>query len=491
MHQSRSLLWPRRRPPIIRGMSAPEIEAEALTDFPATSLATTGDDRPELPTLYNDPSFWGMTVTQFLGAFNDNLYKQLVLLLSIAAGGAAAAAESTDEQWLPMLIFSAPFLAFTGYAGYLSDKFSKRRIVVICKFAEILIMALGGVGFYVYWKSGSLAFLYSVLFLMGTHSAFFGPGKYGILPELLRDSDLPRANGFILMSTFLAIIFGTGLAGFLMADGRLWMASAACMAIAAIGTGTSMLVRPLPPANSQLAFEWSAVTVPHDMRRMLAQDRPLRDALLVSSIFWLLAGMVPSAVNALGKIELGVGDKWTSILTACIGVGIAAGCVIGGLVSKGEVDFRLLRIGIIGMLVCLFIAGIPAHGNAQALQDASGNLLHMPGMGETRQWLGFRLTVPVMLLLGAFTGMFAVPLQVFMQSRPPKDKKGRMIAVMNQANWIGVFVSAALYMVLAKLIEWQGWPRCTMFIFIAALTLPIALFYHPKQELLEQRPADA
>ena len=460
-------------------MSAPETEVEAVARAAEVSLQNLS--RADAPTLYRDPSFWGMTVTQFLGAFNDNLYKQLVLLLSIAAGGAAAA-EATDEQWLPMFIFSAPFLAFTGYAGYLSDKFSKRHIVVICKLAEIVIMGLGGVGFYLYWKSGSLAFLYFVLFLMGTHSAFFGPGKYGILPELLRDEDLPRANGFILMSTFLAIIFGTGLAGALKADGRLWLASAACIVIASIGTATSLLIRRLPPANRNLRFEWSALTVPPDMRAMLRADRPLLAALLVSSIFWLLAGMVPSAVNALGKIELQVGDLWTSILTACIGVGIATGCVIGGLVSHGEVNFKLLRIGIIGMLICLGLAGIPAAGDVEALKTETGALAHMPGLADSRQWLGFFGSLPVMLALGAFTGLFAVPLQVFMQSRPPSDKKGRMIAVMNQANWIGVFVSAATYWLLAKVIEAANWPRCTMFLFIAALTVPIALFYHPQHE---------
>jgi acyl-[acyl-carrier-protein]-phospholipid O-acyltransferase/long-chain-fatty-acid--[acyl-carrier-protein] ligase len=408
--------------------------------------------------------------------------------LSIAAGGAAAA-EATDEQWLPMFIFAAPFLAFTGYAGYLSDKFGKRTIVILCKLAEIAIMGLGGLGFYIYWKTDSLTFLYFVLFLMGTHSAFFGPGKYGILPELLRESDLPRANGFILMSTFLAIIFGTGLAGALMDDGRLWLASALCLAIAVIGTSTALLVRRLPPANPGLQFEWSALTVPPDMREMLAQDRPLFLALAVSSTFWLLAGMVPSAVNALGKIELRVGDLWTSILTACIGVGIATGCVIGGLVSGGKVDFRLLRVGIIGMLICLGLAGVPGRGDAAKLVDASGELTRMPGLGESRQWLGFKGSLPVMLLLGAFTGLFAVPLQVYMQSRPPKDKKGRMIAVMNQANWVGVLVSAGLYWLLAKLIEARDWPRCTMFLFIAALTLPIAAFYHPTHD--DEAPAAA
>jgi acyl-[acyl-carrier-protein]-phospholipid O-acyltransferase/long-chain-fatty-acid--[acyl-carrier-protein] ligase len=298
----------------------------------------------------------------------------------------------------------------------------------------------------------------------------------------LRESDLPRANGFILMSTFLAIIFGTGLAGLLMEDGRLWLASTACISIAVIGTMTALVVRRLPPANPNLQFEWSALTVPPDMREMLRQDRPLTAALVVSSIFWLLAGMVPSAVNALGKIELAVGDGRTSMLTACIGIGIAMGCVVGGLVSGGKVDFRLLRVGIIGMLVCLALAGIPSDGDVEILRNADGELSRTPGFGESRQWLGFVGSIPVMLLLGAFTGLFAVPLQVFMQSRPPKDKKGRMIAVMNQANWVGVLIAAGMYWLLAKLVEWQDWPRCTMFLFIAAMTLPIAIFYHPTHD---------
>jgi acyl-[acyl-carrier-protein]-phospholipid O-acyltransferase/long-chain-fatty-acid--[acyl-carrier-protein] ligase len=249
-----------------------------------------------------------------------------------------------------------------------------------------------------------------------------------------------------------------------------------------LGTITSFGVRRVPAANPDLKFQPSALTVPPDMRAMLAGDRPLMAALVVSSIFWLLAGMVPSAVNAVGKIELRVGDAYTSYLAGLIGVGIAVGCVIGGIVSKGKVDFRLLRIGVIGMLVCLVIAGIPGGGDAVGVPDADGNITNLPGINEGRQWLGFWGSLPIMLLLGAFTGLFAVPLQVFMQSRPPEDKKGRMIAVMNQANWVGVLVSAGLYWLISRGVEAAGWPRSTMFLFIAALTLPIALFYHPRHE---------
>jgi len=464
-------------------MSSPELAAEAINEQSPPSHGVV--DVENLPPLYEDLSFWGMNLTQFLGAFNDNLFKQVVLLLSIAAvkadGGEAV---SEDDQWLPMLVFAAPFLAFTGFAGYLSDKFSKRIIIILCKFAEIVVMALGGLGFYLYTQSGSLTFAYTVLFLMGAQSAFFGPGKYGILPEMLRERDLPRANGFMLMLTFLAIIFGTVVAGQLLGDGRLWLASSACVVIAVIGTLTSLFVRRVPAANPNLKFEPSAITVPPDMREMLAGDRPLLAALLVSSIFWLLAGLVPSAVNAVGKLELQIGDAATSRLAGLIGVGIAIGCAIGGLVSKGRIDFRLLRIGVIGMCACLLIAGIPGGGDAVGVKDAEGNFVDLPGIGESRQWLGYTGSIPIMLLLGVFTGLFAVPLQVFMQSRPPEDKKGRMIAVMNQANWVGVLLSAGTYYVLSRTVEYAGWPRSTMFLFIAALTLPIAIFYHPKHDQL-------
>ena len=467
-----------------------------------------------------------MSATQFLGAFNDNLFKQLVLLLSIAAVAAigpvgepgttllllvgpllftcgsaiiapvlmvmavASMQQSgvSDRQGLAMFIFTVPFLAFTGYAGYLADRLPKRTIVVACKVAEIGVMALGALAFALFESDGRLWPLYTVLFLMGAHSAFFGPAKYGILPEMLRPADLPRANGFLLMSTFLAIIFGTVVAGVLLRffGDRLWVASLSCMSIAVAGMVTALFVRRVPPANPELKFELAAITVPHDMRELLRQDRPLMAALVVSSAFWLLAGMVPAAVNALGKIELQIGDAWTSVLTGAIGIGIAIGCVIGGIVSRGQVDFRLVRLGSFGMLACLLLMAVPASGDAAALHRADGTLEHLPRVAESAQWLGFTGSLPVLLALGAFTGMFAVPLQVFMQCRPPDGKKGRMIAVMNQANWIGVLISAGLYQLLAWLLEACNWPRSLMFFFIALLMLPVAIFYHPKNEQLAE-----
>ncbi len=167
---------------------------------------TPSDELPE--SLWRDTSFWGMTATQFLGAFNDNLYKQAALL--VCTDMALKQNSKVDLQDVAMALFALPFVMFSGFAGYLSDRTSKRLIVVLCKVAEIGIVALGAVAL----LTNHFYFVLAVVFLMGTHSAFFGPAKYGILPEIVRDKNLSQANGIFLMTTFLAIILGVGAAGF-------------------------------------------------------------------------------------------------------------------------------------------------------------------------------------------------------------------------------------------------------------------------------------
>lgn len=493
-------------------MSTPETAAEAIT----TNLPPARDERTGQPTLYRDLSFWGMTVTQFLGAFNDNLFKQLVMFLSVVTVGvasiqtvenssvrsepAAAAADDVvagdaheqqpkveDRQGTADTIFGIPFLLVTGYAGYLADRYSKRNIIIGCKVAEIFIMLAGAVAFSLY-TPGHLGFLYVVLFLMGTHSGFFGPAKYGILPEILRSSDLPRANGFILMTTFLSIILGGVIAGVLKEHfaTRLWLASAACMSIAVLGTLTSFAVRRTPPSNPTMKFQWSALAVPPDMIALFRADRPLLMALLVSSVFWMLAGMLKSAVTAAGLIDQNVGEVKTSYLFGIISIGIAAGAAIGGVISRGKVDFRVLRAGAIGMFACMVLLAIPAQGDAAPALTDAGIRAEVPGVSESQQWIGYYGAMTTLMMLGLFTGFFAVPLQVFMQKAPPEGKKGRMIAVMNQANWVGIVLNGVVYNFIARLIEARNWPRCTAFLFIAAMMLPIVLFYHPKDEAIDR-----
>lgn len=427
-------------------------------------------DRESLPHLAADSSFWGLTVTQFLGAFNDNLVKQTLLLLFVAVPAATAGAPARDLQWLGTLVFSLPFILFSGFAGFLSDRYSKRRVIVLCKVAEIGITLLAVAVFALYsgWGlSTVLVWLFSlILFLMGSHSAFFGPGKYGILPEMLREKDLPTANGMVLMTTFLAIIFGSALAGQLMdlLGGRLWISGLAGVGIAVLGTCTSLLIRRAPAAQPKLRFQPEALGVPRDIVALFRADGPLCAAVLASSVFWLTAALVQMAVNALGKNQLDVGNSRTSLMVSCISIGIAAGSILAGAASRGRFNVGVLLVGLWGMIVCLAALALPG-----------------PAAWHSHL-LGYWGSLATLVVLGGFTGMFAVPLQVFVQSRAPIDCKGRVIATQNLLQWIGITASAGLYFGIGKLLTALAWPPSGMFAFAALLMLGVALFYRPPRE---------
>lgn len=449
-----------------------------MTDHDSTlnedqTLASSTRVEGELPPLLRDRSFWGMSVTQFLGAFNDNLFKQLLLLLAtptlVEIAAAEAAGESApDRQSEAMIVFAVAILTFTGIAGWLADKTSKRTLIISAKTAEIVVMTLGMFGFLFYGTIGFAGML-AILFLMGVQTAFFGPPKYGILPETIHDRDLPQANGIFLMFTFAAIIFGMVLAGVIGSEVETaWIGSAVCIVIAVVGTATSLLTRRVTPANPDLKLHWHDFLVPPESIALVRRDRELLLALIVTSSFWLLGSIVQQGVNALGKSQLGLGDGHTSLLAAMLGVGIPIGCLIGGKLSAGRINPRVVAGGAIGIVVSLGLMSLRA-GPKDHLLD------HFFGMGGT---------AVVLVAAGVSTGIFIVPIQVAVQALPPANEKGRMIALMNQCNWVGIIVGALLYKASLTLCDTFDQPRNTAFLIGALVMLPIALFYRPKEREL-------
>ncbi|MCU0708978.1 MAG: MFS transporter [Pirellula sp.] len=417
-------------------------------------------DQP--PVLY-DRSFWGIAITQFLGAFNDNVYKQLVLLLAIPAGAGVAANE--DWQGWATFVFSLPFVLFSGFAGYLSDRWSKTPIIVASKVAEIAIMILGVIAFLNY-DSWGMAGTWTVLFLMATQSTFFGPGKYGILPELFRSSDLPRANGLILMSTFLAIIFGFTIAGKLVDvlvgpnvqdnASRLWIGSLVCVGIAVVGTLTSLEIRRTPPAQPQAVFTRDNFGLSRDMIQLLRGDNPLLMALLVSCVFWMVASIAMPTVNRVGIGMLGLNNADTSLLVGMIAIGIMLGAPLGGFLCRKLPKHTAVSLGLWGIVICLALLGL-----------WQGNGL----------WLGLNATRVTLIVLGVSAAIYSIPLQVFLQDRPPDKLKGRMIATMNQANFLGMLVAGPLYSLFLLIADKMGWPVSSVFWMIGLMVMPIAILY--------------
>ena len=442
------------------------------------SSATLRPAQPLSPGLFRDRAFWGMTSTQFLGAFNDNVFKQLVMLICVDA--AAPDRLGRDYQPLALVLFAIPFVIFSGFAGFLSDRMSKQGIVVAMKVAEIVVMLAGMGAFFLgaVYPGWQLPMLFVVLFLMCTQSAFFGPPKYGILPELFADRDLPQANGMIQMTTFLAIIFGFAAAGYgkEFFQGDLWIVSAFCVGIAVAGTLTSLLVRKTPIAHPGLAFEWSALGINRETWQMLKYDKLLVEVLLISSLFWFLGGVMQPTINTFGKEYLKLGDANTSLLGAFMGIGIAAGCVLAGKLSRDRIRFGLVQVGswgLVASLAWLWLLGMSHGGDPESLWTG-----FIPqNLTENCSRLG-------MLSVGFFGGLFIVPLQVFLQTRPPEDQKGRMIGTMNLINWLAICFAAAFVLISGLFLRWLSAEVYWIFAMMAGLLVPVALFYHPPDETL-------
>jgi acyl-[acyl-carrier-protein]-phospholipid O-acyltransferase/long-chain-fatty-acid--[acyl-carrier-protein] ligase len=455
-----------------------------LSSDEATCAAVRHAEFDLLPSLYRDRSFWGMTTTQLLGAFNDSVFKQIVLLLCATVIVVPASSASLDKQYVALALFSVPFVLFSGIAGYWSDRVTKKWIIVGAKVGEIVVMLLAAVAFAtmaprvphgnIFLTAGMPWFVLAVLFLMGTQSAIFGPAKYGVLPELFRGRDLPRCNGIVQMTTFLALILGTYVGGWLLDffGPDLWKAGIVCVIIAAVGTATSTMIRRTPIAQRGAPFHISALAVAPDTWEMLRSDRALRNALWVYSAFWFVASIFPMAVNTLGLETYRLDYKATSFLLATVSVGIASGFVLAGKLSKDRVRFGLVRIGTCGLIVASLLLSLP-RSLTPVLTDAG-----------TREWphlLGLYGSYVALAAVGFFAGFFALPVQVFLQSRPPDNLKGRMIGTMNLVNWIGIiFAAVAFYPLCMSLLQAFGLPNFAAFGVTAVVLVPVALFYHPR-----------
>jgi acyl-[acyl-carrier-protein]-phospholipid O-acyltransferase/long-chain-fatty-acid--[acyl-carrier-protein] ligase len=300
---------------------------------------------------------------------------------------------------------------------------SKKRLAVWCKLAEVVVMALSFAAFY----TRSLPFLVVVLFLMGLHSTFFGPAKYGLLPELLEEKDLSNGNGLIQMSTFLAIIGGTLAAGPLLQHtrDRLYLASLAFVSIAALGALASFFITPVPAAGSREAFDWNPLRQFRRNWREAAQDRVLSLCLLGIGAFWMIGAIFQMDLLLYGKNVMGAADTTISLYLTVMAVGIGLGSGLAGLLSGQKVELGLVPIGTLGMGVFSLDLAFAYHSTLRVGIDLA--------------------------LVGFFAGFFVIPLNAMMQQRSPKESKGKMVALSNIISIFGVLAASLVMWLLTDL----------------------------------------
>jgi 1-acyl-sn-glycerol-3-phosphate acyltransferase len=375
------------------------------------------------------PFFW----TQFLGALNDNVFKNALVILF--AFGVTASALSPDVLVnLAGGIFVLPFFLFSATAGQLADKLEKTRIIRGVKLLEIAIMCVGAIGF----ALESAPLLLVVLFLMGTHSALFGPVKFSILPQHLREEELVGGNALIEMGTFVAILLGTILGGVLIAIEGIGptLAAAATIGLAVVGWLTSRVIPAAPAADPSMRIRWNPLT---ETWRLVGYAREVHSvwlSILGISWFWFYGALFLAQFPGLGRDLLGGDEHVVTLLLSVFSIGVGLGCILCERLSGDVVELGLVPIGAFGLTV---FALDPARA-ASVAGGAAGSLDVAAFLASPAHW---RLALDL-AAIGASGGLFIVPLLAFVQQRSDPQHRSRIIAAKNVVN--------AFLMVLAALL---------------------------------------
>jgi hypothetical protein len=405
------------------------------------------------------PFFW----TQFLGAGNDNVYKNaLVIFLAFQAASLTTLHPNALVN-LAGAVFILPFVLFSATSGQVADKYEKSRLIRWIKVFEIAIMVIGLVGF---WRR-DIALLLFALLLMGVHSTLFGPVKYAILPQHLSNEELVGGNGLVEMGTFVAILLGTIAGGLIVAiepDGPVW-AGFLAIAIAIAGWLTSRRIPHTPAVDPDLRINWNPFTETWKNLRFAQGNRVVWLSMLGISWFWFYGATFLAQFAGYARDILGGDATVVTALLALFSVGIGAGSLLCERLSGRKVELGLVPFGSIGLTlfaVDLWWAsrGLSAHG--------TGGLTLF--LTEPRHW---RVAADL-VLIGLFGGFYIVPLYALIQERSAPSHRSRIIAANNILNALFMVASAGLAIGLLA----TGLSIPELFLVTGLMNAAVALFIY-------------
>lgn len=393
--------------------------------------------------LIQKRGFRSLLIAQFLGAYIDNAYRILASLLLVNLAGKESEAGSYLSS--ASALFIIPFILFSPYAGVMADRYSKKSVLIITKVLEVAVMILGLIGFI----TMNIWFILFCLFCMGLQSTFYSPAKYGILPELMTEKDLSSANGLIEMTTFLAIIIGTGSSGiflYLFYD-HLSLVAGIFIILGLVGVKASYSIDDVVPANPDRKFELNPLKTALENLRRIVGDRLLGLAILAVIFFWFMGAIIQLNIILYGKILMGINDAQTSLLCLLLALGIGTGSLLAGKLSGDKIELGLVPLGSLGIGLFVF--------------DLS---FDHPSLVRTGTDL---------ILLGLSGGLFIVPLNTFIQQRSPGKARGQTIATANILTCTGV-LGASLVLYLLNVI--MDFSPARIFLFLAILAFGMTAF---------------
>ena len=376
-----------------------------------------------------------------MGALNDNVFKNAIVILIAFSLADKMGANGSILVIIAAGIFVLPFFLFSATAGDLADKFEKSMLIRRVKIAEIVIMCLASVGFYLM----SAPILLTVLFLMGTQSTLFGPLKYSILPQHLLEDELLGGNGMIQMGTYMAILLGTILGGVLIStdpNGSLYVS----IAIVLLATAGWIASRSIPEAvapEPTLCINWNFITEICRIIKYAREDRTVFWAIIGISWFWFYGATFLSLVPSYTRNVLSADERIATLMLTAFSIGIGTGSLLCEKLSHKHINLGLVPIGAIGLTLFatdLSLISLPE------IEFSEGNTLLTAGMflDHFNHW---RVLIDLSMI-GLSGGLYMVPLYALVQQRSNPCHRSRIIAANNIINAFFMVISAVLMIVL-------------------------------------------
>lgn len=366
--------------------------------------------------------------TQFMGAFNDNLFKTAIFVLITFYGlGRNLYLPASQLLNLGAMVFILPYFLFSALAGQINTRFDKAVIARAVKIAEIGIMTLAAVGFF----SHSALILLACLFLMGTHSTVFGPLKYAILPDYLSEKELITGNSLIEMGTFLAILIGQML-GTLMVRGGPWLMSLLVLTIAVLGLLFSLKMPKVAPKNPDEVIDWNISRSTRAILQEAWEDPQIRTAILGISWFWLLGAVYTTQLPTFTEKHLGGNENVFNLMLTLFSIGIGLGSLSCARLSHVRLELGLVLFGAAGMTLFGTVLAVLTFGHHQ------GPLLGLVTFLAQPRAHAVCLCI---FALGFFGGFFSVPLYTWLQTASSEAFRAQAVAANNIVN--GLFMVAA------------------------------------------------
>lgn len=402
-------------------------------------------------------------LTQFLGALNDNLLKNgLVILVAFTAANESQSGQLSN---LAAGLFILPFFLFSPMAGQLADQFDKARLMRFIKAAEVFIMAVAAWAFI----AGKTPWLFVTLFLMGVHSAFFGPVKYSILPHHLRENEIISGNAWVETGTFLAILLGTLAGGWLVglkSPAGLWGLGALMLSVSVVGWLASLRIPAAAPLSTGIKLNFNLIGEVVSLTRLVAKKPAVMNSVLGISWFWFFGATLLAQLPGYVRHTLQGDESVATLLLATFAVAVGLGSLLCAKLARGEIELGLVPIGAFGLTVfaadLAFIAyPLPGGEPLSASQWLSG----------AHAFSAWRV-IADFTLLGLFGSLFIVPLYALIQARSDAESRSRVIAANNVLNAAFMVASALITLGLYEL----GFTTLHILLYTAILNTVISLY---------------